>query len=128
MSRAGPPAEGGRVRTGGPAQWPRAADTAPGAAERTGIAGRDAGALPVPRTAKRVALPRTLQHPTRLVPLAFLLAVALGTCLLMLPAARAGEGAAPFLTALFTATSAVCVTGPPNWNRTRIDPCPKPDQ
>src|SRR5688500_17885025 len=29
----------------------------------------------------------------------------------MLPVARAGEGGAPFLTALFTATSAVCVTG-----------------
>ncbi|MBD0271088.1 MAG: TrkH family potassium uptake protein [Acetobacteraceae bacterium] len=29
----------------------------------------------------------------------------------MLPVARSGEGAAPFLTALFTATSAVCVTG-----------------
>jgi trk system potassium uptake protein TrkH len=56
-------------------------------------------------------LPPTLQHPARLVPLAFLLAIALGTGLLMLPAARAGEGAAPFLTALFTATSAVCVTG-----------------
>ncbi|GAA0599173.1 potassium transporter TrkG [Craurococcus roseus] len=46
-----------------------------------------------------------------MVPLTFLLAMALGTCLLMLPAARAGDGAAPFLTALFTATSAVCVTG-----------------
>jgi trk system potassium uptake protein len=56
-------------------------------------------------------LPPTLQHPARLVPLAFLLAITLGTGLLMLPAARAGEGAAPFLTALFTATSAVCVTG-----------------
>jgi len=56
-------------------------------------------------------LPRTLQHPARLVPLAFLLAIALGTALLMLPAARAGEGSAPFLTALFTATSAVSVTG-----------------
>ncbi len=61
--------------------------------------------------AKGTALPRTLQHPARLVPLTFLLAIALGTGLLMLPAARAGEGAAPFLTALFTATSAVCVTG-----------------
>ena len=30
---------------------------------------------------------------------------------MMLPAARAGDGHAPFLTALFTATSAVCVTG-----------------
>jgi trk system potassium uptake protein len=56
-------------------------------------------------------LPPTLQHPARLVPLAFLLAIALGTGLLMLPVARAGEGGAPFLTALFTATSAVCVTG-----------------
>ena len=56
-------------------------------------------------------MPRALQHPARLVPLAFLLAIALGTGLLMLPAARAGEGGAPFLTALFTATSAVSVTG-----------------
>jgi trk system potassium uptake protein TrkH len=56
-------------------------------------------------------LPPTLQHPARLVPLTFLLAIALGTGLLMLPVARAGEGGAPFLTALFTATSAVCVTG-----------------
>jgi trk system potassium uptake protein len=56
-------------------------------------------------------LPRTLQHPARLVPLTFLLAAVLGTGLLMLPAARAGEGAAPFLTALFTAVSAVCVSG-----------------
>jgi trk system potassium uptake protein len=56
-------------------------------------------------------LPQTLQHPARLVPLAFLLAIAVGTGLLMLPIARAGEGGAPFLTALFTATSAVCVTG-----------------
>ena len=56
-------------------------------------------------------MPRTLQHPARLVPLAFLLTIAVGTALLMLPAARAGEGGAPFLTALFTATSAVCVTG-----------------
>ena len=61
--------------------------------------------------AKGAVLPRTLQHPARLVPLAFLLAIAVGTGLLMLPAARAGEGGAPFLTALFTATSAVCVTG-----------------
>ena len=54
---------------------------------------------------------RAVQHPARLVPLAFLLAIAVGTVLLMLPAARAGEGSAPFLTALFTSTSAVCVTG-----------------
>lgn len=57
------------------------------------------------------ALPQTLQHPARLVSLAFLVVILLGTALLMLPQARAGEGAAPFVTALFTATSAVCVTG-----------------
>ncbi len=56
-------------------------------------------------------MPPTFQHPARLVPLAFLLAIALGTGLLMLPAARAGEGSASFLSALFTATSAVCVAG-----------------
>ena len=56
-------------------------------------------------------MPPALQHPARLVPLAFLLAIALGTVLLMLPISRAGEGSAPFLVALFTATSAVCVTG-----------------
>lgn len=45
------------------------------------------------------------------MPIAFLLATLAGTGLLMLPVARAGEGAAPFPTALFAATSAVCVTG-----------------
>lgn len=52
-----------------------------------------------------------LAHPARVIPLTFLLAIALGTALLMLPAAKAGEGGAPFMTALFTATSAVCITG-----------------
>ena len=52
-----------------------------------------------------------IQHPARLVPLAFLAAIALGTGLLMLPGAWAADGNAPWLTALFTATSAVCVTG-----------------
>ncbi|CAN5698689.1 potassium transporter TrkG [soil metagenome] len=52
-----------------------------------------------------------LKHPARLVPLAFLAMITLGTALLMLPAATAGPASAPFLTALFTATSAVCVTG-----------------
>ncbi len=52
-----------------------------------------------------------IQHPARIVPLAFLVVICLGTALLMLPGARAGDGAAPFMTALFTSTSAVCVTG-----------------
>jgi trk system potassium uptake protein len=54
---------------------------------------------------------RVLDHPTRLVPLAFLGAISLGTLVLMLPAAQASGQGAPFLTALFTATSAICVTG-----------------
>src|SRR5215207_9207458 len=58
-----------------------------------------------------IVLPRTIQHPARLVPLAFLIVILVGTSLLMLPISRAGPGGAPLLTALFTATSAVCVTG-----------------
>ncbi len=54
---------------------------------------------------------RATAHPARLVPLGFLAAILAGTLLLMLPIAREGPGAAPFLTALFTATSAVSVTG-----------------
>ncbi len=50
-------------------------------------------------------------RPERLLPLAFLGAVAVGTVLLMAPWARRGPGSADALTALFTATSAVCVTG-----------------
>ena len=49
--------------------------------------------------------------PARVVLLGFLALIGLGTVLLMLPfAARSGH-ATPFLDALFTATSATCVTG-----------------
>jgi len=63
-------------------------------------------------------------HPAQLVVLAFALAILVGTLLLLLPVARAGEDGASFLTALFTATSAVCVTGlvvvdtPTYWSHT----------
>ncbi|MFB7763947.1 TrkH family potassium uptake protein [Streptomyces xiamenensis] len=50
-------------------------------------------------------------HPARMVALGFALAIVVGTTVLALPISRAGDGAAPLLTALFTATSAVCVTG-----------------
>lgn len=50
-------------------------------------------------------------HPTRIVPAAFLAAIAIGTALLMLPWATTSGQSAGFLTALFTATSAICVTG-----------------
>lgn len=52
-----------------------------------------------------------LSNPVRFVPLLFLAAIGIGTVLLLLPIARAGPGAAPPITALFTATSAVSVTG-----------------
>ncbi|GFJ89903.1 potassium transporter Trk [Phytohabitans rumicis] len=54
---------------------------------------------------------RTLRHPARIVPFAFLCAIAAGTVLLMLPVSRAEPGHAPFVTALFTSASAICTTG-----------------
>lgn len=50
-------------------------------------------------------------HPGRIIPFAFLAVIGLGTAVLMLPIARSDPGHAPFVIALFTATSAVCVTG-----------------
>jgi potassium uptake TrkH family protein len=41
----------------------------------------------------------------------FAVALAFGTVLLWLPVSRSGPGGAPLITALFTATSALCVTG-----------------
>jgi len=48
---------------------------------------------------------------SRVILLGFLGVIILGTLLLMLPCSRRGAGGAPFLDALFTATSATCVTG-----------------
>jgi len=54
----------------------------------------------------------TITRPERIIPLAFLIGIAAGTLLLSLPIARAGSDfGAPFIVALFTATSALCVTG-----------------
>ncbi|WP_233201893.1 TrkH family potassium uptake protein [Cryobacterium sp. Y11] len=50
-------------------------------------------------------------HPAQVVVSGFALTILSGTALLMLPNARVGPGGASFLEALFTATSAVCVTG-----------------
>jgi trk system potassium uptake protein TrkH len=60
---------------------------------------------------RRASPTRGFHHPGRVIAGAFAAAVVVGTALLMLPIARAGEGRADFLTALFHATSAVCVTG-----------------
>lgn len=65
---------------------------------------------------------RLLRHPVRLVPFGFLAAILLGTGTLMLPWATSEQRYTPFVTALFTATSAVSVTGmavndtPNYWN------------
>lgn len=59
----------------------------------------------------RLASRRVFRHPAQVIVVAFAAAVLVGTVLLMLPVARTGHGGAPILTALFTATSAVCVTG-----------------
>lgn len=52
-----------------------------------------------------------LLNPSRTVALLFLALIALGTVLLKLPLSQADGQSAPWLVALFTATSAVCVTG-----------------
>ncbi|MFI7219211.1 TrkH family potassium uptake protein [Micromonospora maritima] len=65
---------------------------------------------------------RLLRKPVRLVPLGFLAVILVGTGLLMLPWATSEQRYTPFVTALFTATSAVSVTGmavtdtPNYWN------------
>ena len=59
-----------------------------------------------------VGRPRPVfRHPAQVVVTAFFSAGVVGTLLLLLPVSRAGEGSAPVVTAVFTATSAVCVTG-----------------
>ena len=50
-------------------------------------------------------------HPAQVVVAGFALAVLVGTGLLLLPQARSAPGATTLVDALFTATSAVCVTG-----------------
>src|SRR6476469_7953978 len=52
-----------------------------------------------------------VMHPTRIVPLAFLAVITVGTGLLSLPFATSGPTRPPVLTAAFTSVSAVCVTG-----------------
>ena len=62
----------------------------------------------------RVSTPRQqplFRHPAQLVVFGFACAVLIGTLLLMLPVSRTGPAGASFITALFTSTSAVCVTG-----------------
>lgn len=57
------------------------------------------------------ALLERFHHPAQVVVTGFLVTIVTGALLLSLPAATAGDGSASPVEALFTATSAVCVTG-----------------
>jgi trk system potassium uptake protein TrkH len=94
------PAKAGTSRRAVRDRWRRAVRGLSGAA----------GRLRVPRAAT-AWLSDALRHPARLVVLGFAAAVVAGSALLLLPFATAEGGAAPVVTAVFTATSAVCVTG-----------------
>jgi trk system potassium uptake protein TrkH len=66
----------------------------------------------MPRARQRMLRRRAFRmHPAQVVVIGFAGAVLAGTMLLMLPIAKVGPGGAGFVEALFTATSAVCVTG-----------------
>ena len=63
------------------------------------------------RPAGPVALGRRATSPAAIVVSGFAVAVLVGTLLLLLPVSRNGPAGAGVVDALFTATSAVCVTG-----------------
>lgn len=66
----------------------------------------------MPRTPTRQSLgPLGLRSPAQMVVAGFAGAALVGTALLLLPVSRTGEGGTDLVTALFHATSAVCVTG-----------------
>ncbi|MGI8607250.1 MAG: potassium transporter TrkG, partial [Gaiellaceae bacterium] len=50
-------------------------------------------------------------HPAQLIVLAFAVTILFGSLLLWLPISTTGPGNGSYLTAIFTSTSAVCVTG-----------------
>ena len=58
-----------------------------------------------------VLIRRKSMNATRIVAGSFAIIILLGTLLLMLPVASQSGQSAGFLTSLFTATSATCVTG-----------------
>lgn len=59
----------------------------------------------------RLKIPASIAHPLRLLPLTFFALIVIGTMLLLLPLARAGETSSGFMPAFFTSASAVTVTG-----------------
>lgn len=66
---------------------------------------------PAPASRVRRAVGRVALTPTRLVALGFAAAIAVGTGLLWLPAATQPGASTGVVDALFTATSAMCLTG-----------------
>ena len=60
---------------------------------------------------RQIGLSRLSLHPTQVLALGFLGVILLGTLVLMLPVATVDKQGLHWLDALFTATSAVCVTG-----------------
>ena len=56
-------------------------------------------------------LKRIIISPERFIPMSFFVTILLGTLLLMLPFATSDGESTGFLTALFTSTTSVCVTG-----------------
>ncbi|MDR6555774.1 potassium uptake TrkH family protein [Arthrobacter pascens] len=92
----------------------------PAASREAGNAGRAGNARGVVGRRRRgkssKVFPRILnvfapQHPAQIIVLGFAAVIAVGTGLLMLPVSRNGPGSAPFVDALFTSTSSVCVAG-----------------
>lgn len=67
--------------------------------------------MPPPRSPSAAPAASSFAHPSTVLVLSFLFVIAVGTGLMMQPWAQAQGQSAPFLTALFTVTSAVCVTG-----------------
>ena len=56
-------------------------------------------------------LARWLGHPARVIPAAYLVAIAIGTGLLLLPASTTSQRSPDLVDAAFTSVSAVCITG-----------------
>ena len=67
--------------------------------------------MPECRVVPRHRATAELLHPARIITIAFAATILVGAALLSLPVATAGAQPTNPLTALFTATSAVCVTG-----------------
>ncbi len=63
------------------------------------------------RKKSRAAAEAFYQNPARVIVVSFAALILLGTVLLMMPFSSADGRFTPFMTALFTATSATCVTG-----------------